>query len=147
MNGNPGESAINRLQLVATLVEREVMRYPRIVPPFRTSGESDLMTWQRKHWGIDSSAITAKLLRHWNMPGEIAAAVECHLIQSEFPAREASLLRLAACVASREGYGISGESLGHEENAREQGKLSTGQFDDAVGRAVTEFNSAHNLVM
>ncbi|MGC7532710.1 primosomal replication protein N, partial [Pandoraea pneumonica] len=27
MNGNPGDNAINRLQLVATLVEREVMRY------------------------------------------------------------------------------------------------------------------------
>ncbi|NMV38709.1 primosomal replication protein N [Ralstonia insidiosa] len=33
MNGNPGDNAINRLQLVATLVEREVMRYtPAGVP-------------------------------------------------------------------------------------------------------------------
>lgn len=129
------------------VLERDVMRHPRVVPPFKTSGEPDLMTWQRKYWGIDSSVITAKILRHWNMPGEIAAAVECHLIHSEYPAQEASLLRLAACVASREGFGLSGESLGVEEHARTQGNLSVEAFEMAISRAVTEFNAAHKLVI
>lgn len=129
------------------VLEREVMRHPRVVPPFKSSGEPDLMSWQRKYWGIDSSAITARILRHWNMPGEIAAAVECHLIHSDYPAREASLLRLAACVAAREGFGISGESLGLEDRARAQGDLPLEAFEMAISRAMTEFKAAHNLVI
>lgn len=128
------------------LLEREAIRRARSVPLLTTSGETDLMTWQRKHWGVDSSAVTAKILRHWNMPGEIAAAVECHLIHSDFPAREAILLRLAAAVTAREGYGIQGEVLGQEADACKLAELGKEAFEDAVGRARIEFNAIHNLV-
>lgn len=129
------------------VLERQVARQPRIVTPFKTSGEPNLLTWQRKHWGIDGSFVTARILRHWNMPGEIAAAVECHLLPSAFPAREAALLRLAALVADRLSYGLSGEGLGAEEEARQQGGLSQAMYDRAVERALLAFNSMHSSVL
>jgi HD-like signal output (HDOD) protein len=128
------------------LMEREASRNARSVQPLKSSGNQDLMAWQRKNWGVDSSAVTAKILRHWNMPGEIAAAVECHLIPSEFPAREATLLRLAAAVTAREGYGLQGESLGDETESCNQANLDPEAFEDAVGRAKLEFNAVHNSV-
>jgi HD-like signal output (HDOD) protein len=129
------------------VLEQQVARSPRIIPPFKSSGEADLFTWQRRHWGLDSSFVTARILRHWNMPGELAAAVECHLLSSNFPAREAALLRLAALITHREGYGLGGEVLGIEDQARVDADLSPEALDAAVERAKLDFHAMHHSVL
>lgn len=121
------------------VLERAAERQEAHIPAFPGSGESSVALWERRQWGVDSAAVTAAILRDWQFPDEIATAIEFHAnaIGREEPM--VHLLRLAAAVATRDGYGLPGEDFQYDDDTIAAAGLSDSQFGNARVRAEETF--------
>lgn len=79
------------------------------VVPFLESGEKLLDVWERKYWGVTNVEVAEKILLHWRLPHETAAAIRHHYRPLGRHNPKIHLLALAASAASNQFYGIPGE--------------------------------------
>lgn len=79
------------------------------IPPFRSSGESMLDVWERKHWGITNVEAAERILLHWRLPHETVSAIRHHYHAAGKHNPIIHLLKLAAASAADRFHGIPGE--------------------------------------
>ncbi len=79
------------------------------IPPFRDSGETGLVTWEKRHWGLSNVEAAERILLHWRLPHETVLAIRHHYEPAGKHNPIIHLLRLAATAASDRFGGLPGE--------------------------------------
>lgn len=79
------------------------------IPPFRQSGETSLVAWEQKHWGLTNVEAAEKILLHWRLPRDTVMAIRHHHEPAGRHNPMIHLLALAASAASDRYNGIPGE--------------------------------------
>jgi HD-like signal output (HDOD) protein len=121
------------------VLDRAAQREEAHIPPFSSAGENDVGAWERRHWGVDGWQVTAGVLRHWQFPEDVVAAIEFHANPIGRGEPIVHLLQLAAATAARDGYGLPGEHPRCDESTLAAAGISETQFAHASERAEETF--------
>ena len=78
--------------------------------PFPAATDVPLVTWEKQTFGLTGSDATATILRDWQFPPEVPAAISNHYSPGVTSHPLAHLLNLAAFLADNLGHGLPGES-------------------------------------
>jgi HD-like signal output (HDOD) protein len=79
------------------------------IPAFAASGESDLVTWEKKHWGLGNCEAAEIILKNWRLPHETVIAIQHHYHPVGRHNPIIHLLALAASSVEDRFYGLPGE--------------------------------------
>jgi HD-like signal output (HDOD) protein len=121
------------------VLARVAERNGAVIPPFAASGEASVAAWERRHWGIDSGGVAARLFEDWHFPAELVAALEHHAEPAGRPEQAVHVLQLAVAVAVRDGYGLPGDPARADEAEVAAAGLTAMQFSSACERAEETF--------
>jgi len=80
------------------------------VAPFKPSGTTALVGWEKHVFGLTSNQATAAILREWRFPEVVTRAIDEHYAPAPRPHPLSCLLNLAAQLADKMGHGLPGES-------------------------------------
>lgn len=115
------------------------------IPAFASSGETDLVQWERKYWGIDNCEAAGRILTHWRLPHETVLAIQHHYTPLGRHNPLIHLLALASAATSRCFYGLPGEHVYWSvtpENLTKAG-VTERQLNRACSRAEKTFKRLH----
>lgn len=128
-------------------LERIAAKDPAI-PSFRDSGETDLVAWEKRHWGLSNVEAAERILLHWRLPHETVLAIRHHYEPAGKHNPIIHLLRLAATAASDRFGGLPGEESYWQitlENFTKAG-ITDRDFHDACERAQKKFEQLKSAV-
>lgn len=100
---------VGLLRTIGMLALDRLARPDLAILPFGESGEPDLMTWERRFWGVSNGEAAEKILWHWKMPHETVSAIRHHYQPAGRHNPLIHLLLLAASSAHDRFWGIPGE--------------------------------------
>lgn len=118
------------------------------IPPFRDSGETGLVAWEKRYWGLSNCEAAERILLHWRLPHETVLAIRHHYEPAGKHNPIIHLLRLAATAASDRFGGLPGEESYWEitlENFTKAG-ITDRDFQIACERAHKKFEQLKSAV-
>lgn len=105
-----GAYTVGLLRSVGKMALDRVARGSDAIPPFATSGETELDVWETRHWGMNNCRAAELILKHWRLPHETVTAVLHHYRPAGRHNPIIHLLSLAAGSAADRLYGLQGEA-------------------------------------